>query len=48
MDRVDHQLQRRIDDRACFLGIEVAHQFGRALDVREQRRDSLALTVERC
>ena len=43
MDRVDHQLQRRIDDRARFLGVEVLHQFHRALDVGEQRRDGLAL-----
>src|SRR5260370_6803623 len=45
MRRVDHQLERRIDDRAGLLGIEVAHKFGRTLDVREQRRHRLTLTV---
>ena len=47
MDRVHHQLERRIDDRARLLGIEVLHQLRRALDVGEQRRDRLALAVER-
>ena len=47
MHRVDHQLQRRIDDRARFFGVEVLLQLGRALDVGEQRRDRLALAV-RC
>src|SRR5216684_1029270 len=28
MGRIDHQLQRRVDDRARFLGVEVAHQLG--------------------
>ena len=46
MHRVDHQLERRIDDRARLLGVEVLHQLGRALDVREQRRDGLALAFE--
>ena len=46
MDRVDHQLERRIDDRARLLGVEVLHQLGRALDVGEQRGDRLALAVE--
>jgi hypothetical protein len=45
MRGVDHQLQRRIDDRAGLLGVEVFHQFGRALDVSEQRRHRLALAV---
>jgi hypothetical protein len=31
MDRVDHQLQRRVDDRARLLRVEILHQFGRAL-----------------
>ena len=47
MDRVDHQLQRRIDDRARLLGVEVLHQLHRALDVGEQRRDRLALALAR-
>jgi hypothetical protein len=46
MHRVDHQLQRRVDDRASFLRVEVLHQFHRPLDVGEQRRDCLALAVE--
>jgi hypothetical protein len=37
----------RIDDRACLLGIKIAHQLGRALDVREQRRYRLALAFDR-
>ncbi len=45
MDRVDHQLQRRIDDRARRLRVEVLHQFRRALDVGEQRGDRLALAL---
>src|SRR6266851_4024498 len=46
MRRVDHQLERRINDGARLLGVEVAHQLGRTLDVREQRRDRLALTLQ--
>ena len=45
MDRVDHQPQRRIDNRARLLGVEVLHQLHRALDVGEQRRDRLALAL---
>jgi hypothetical protein len=33
--RVDHQLQRRIDDRSRLLGVEVLHQLHRTLDVGE-------------
>jgi len=47
MRRVDHQLQRRVDDRAGLLRVEVLHQLGRALDIREQRRDRLALALGR-
>ena len=47
MHRLDHELQRRVDDRARLLGIEIRHQLGRALDVGEQRRDRLALAVDR-
>jgi hypothetical protein len=36
-----------VDDRARFLWVEVLHQFGRAVDVGEQRRDRLALTLDR-
>ena len=46
MHRRHHELQHRVDDRARFFGIEIAHQLRRVLDVREQRRDRLALAVE--
>jgi hypothetical protein len=46
MRRVNHQLQRRIDDRAGLLRVEVAHKLGRALDVGEQRRHRLALALD--
>src|ERR1700687_4114911 len=46
MHRRHHKLQHRIDDRARLLGIELAHQLGRALDVSEQRGDSLALALQ--
>src|SRR5580698_5725547 len=45
--RIDHQLQRWIDDRARLLGVEVLFQFSRALDVSEQRGHRLALAVKR-
>src|SRR6516162_8752158 len=41
--RIDHYFQRRVDDRARLLGIEVLLELGRALDVGEQRGDRLAL-----
>ena len=47
MRRVDHQIDRGIDNRACFFRIEPFHQVHRALDVGEQRRDRLALAVDR-
>jgi hypothetical protein len=43
--RIDHYFQSRVHDRACLLGIEVLLELGRALDVSEQRSDSLALAV---
>ncbi|HUA35508.1 MAG TPA: hypothetical protein VMA09_18000 [Candidatus Binataceae bacterium] len=43
---VDHQLERRIDDLARLLGVEVLLQFGRALDVGEQCGHRLALAFE--
>jgi hypothetical protein len=46
MDRVDHELQGRIDNAARLLGVEVLHQLHRALDVGKQRRDRLALAIE--
>ncbi len=46
MDGVDHQLQRRVDDTACFLRVEVFHQLHRALYIRKQRRHRLTLAFE--
>ena len=43
--RVDHQLECRIDNRARFFGIEILLEFRRSFDIREQRGDRLALTV---
>jgi hypothetical protein len=43
MDHLDHQLQRRIDNRAGLFRIEIAHQRGRTLNVGKQRRHRLAL-----
>ena len=45
MHRRHHKLQHRVDDRARLLGIEIAHQLSRALDVGEQRGDGLTLAV---
>ena len=45
MHRLHHKLQHRVDDRARLLGIEIAHQLRRALDVGEQRGDRLALAL---
>src|SRR5215472_7228919 len=47
-DRVDHQLESGIDDGARLLRVEFLLKFGRALDIREQRRHGLALAVGRC
>src|SRR5216684_5160433 len=47
MDGFDRQLERGIDDGARLLGVEVAHQLSRALDVGEQRRHRLALPLDR-
>jgi hypothetical protein len=45
MHRLHHKLQHRVDDCARLLGIEIAHQLGRALDVGEQGSDRLKLTL---
>jgi len=42
---VDHYFQRRVDDRARLLGIEVLLELGRALDIGKQSRDGLALAL---
>ena len=46
MHRCHHKLQHRVDDRARLLGIEIAHQLGRAFYVGEQGGDGLALAIE--
>jgi hypothetical protein len=46
MHRLDHQAQHRVDQCARLLGIEIAHQLGRALDVAEQSGDRFALAVK--
>jgi hypothetical protein len=33
--RIDHYFQRRVDDRARLLGIQVLLELGRAFDIRE-------------
>jgi len=35
LDRFDHHLQRRIDNRACFLGIEALLKLGRSFNIGE-------------
>src|ERR1700730_13634407 len=45
MDRVDHQAQSRIDDRARLLWIQLLHQIHRTLDVGEEGGHRLALLV---
>jgi hypothetical protein len=44
-NRVDHQLEGRVDDRARFPRVEVLLKLRRSLDVREQRGDRLTLAV---
>ena len=46
MNRIDHELQRWIDNRASYFGIEIAHQLGGALDIGEQRGHALALAFD--
>ena len=45
MHRVDHQLQRRIDNRPRLFRIEPLHKIHRSLDIGKQRRHGLALTA---
>ena len=42
---VDHQPQRRVNDRARFFGIEVLPELGRSHDVDEQGRNHFALAL---
>jgi len=46
VDRVDHEPQRRIDNGARLLGVEVCHQLGRTLDIGKQGGDCLALALD--
>ena len=46
MDRVHHELERRVDDRARVFRVEVFDEGHRALDVGEQRGDRLAFAVD--
>jgi hypothetical protein len=46
MDRIDHDADRWIDERASLLGIDVLDQIHRAFDIGEQRGDGFALAVE--
>ena len=43
MDGIDHEREGWIYDRSCLLRIESLDQFQRALDVREQGGEGLAL-----
>jgi len=46
VDGFHHQLEHRIDDLSRLLGISVREQLHRALQVREEHRDLLALAFE--
>jgi hypothetical protein len=46
VDSVDHELERRIDDGAGVLRIEVLDQLHRTFDVGEHHGNGLALTLE--
>src|SRR6266571_893163 len=46
VDRLDHQLERRIDNRTGLFRVEFLHQFGGALEIGEECRDSLALALD--
>ena len=46
MDRFHHELECGIDHGARLFGVEVFHQFHRALDIGEQRGHCLALSVD--
>ena len=45
MHRIHHQLQGGINNGACFFGIEVSNEIGRAFDVGKQGSDAFALTI---
>jgi hypothetical protein len=45
MDRVDHQLERGIDNGTRLFWVELLHQLHRALDVGEESGNRFAFTV---
>ena len=45
--RVDHQMQRRIDDSARLFGIELFHKIHRAFDIGEEGGNRLSFLVGR-
>ena len=47
VDSPDHALEHRIDELARLLGVAFREHLGRALEVRKQHSDLLALTFER-
>jgi hypothetical protein len=46
MHRVHHVAEHRVDDAFGFLGVAISEQLHRALHVREQHRDMLALAFQ--
>ena len=46
-DSINHQLERRIDDRLRLFGVEILYQLYRTLDIGKQCGDRLALAVDR-
>src|SRR5215469_3646230 len=46
-DRLDHELERGVNNGARFFRIEVSHKLGRTLDVGEQGGDGLSFTADR-
>jgi len=46
LDRIDHQLERGVDNCARLFRIQVLHQFHGAHDVGEQRGYRLAFAIE--
>jgi hypothetical protein len=45
VDSLHHQLENRIEDLTRFLGITIGKQLHRALEIREEHRDLLALSL---
>jgi hypothetical protein len=46
MYRVDHAIEDWVQDGACLLGVAVAEEFERALQVCQQHGDLFALSLE--